>query len=173
MTLANKITIFRIVLTPLIVIGLLQNSPVWPLSLFILSAVSDSLDGAAARFRNERTRLGTFLDPLADKLLLVSSFLTLAHLREVPMWVFVVTFSRDLMILLGWTVIYILTQTSTPTPRWTGKMCTFFQMLTIAAVLVPAFRPYTPYVLWPMIAMTVVSALDYVALGVRRLSEVG
>src|SRR5687768_10261011 len=102
MTLANKITLVRIVLIPVIIIGLLQGTPFWPDVFFILSVVTDVLDGFVARRRGERTVLGSFLDPVADKLLLVSVYLTLAHLRQLPLWAFVVVFSRDLLIFLGW-----------------------------------------------------------------------
>lgn len=173
MTLANKITITRIVLIPVFVIGLLQGARLWPLAIFLLSALTDALDGAVARRRGERTVLGSYLDPVADKLLLVSTYLTLVHLSYLPMWMFVVVFSRDLLIVIGWSIIYILTQNATISPRWTGKATTLTQMAAVIAVLVPGLAPVAPYALWTMVAVTTVSTVDYVWLGARRLSELG
>src|SRR4051794_13866297 len=98
MTLANKITIGRIVFIPVIVICLLERQTTWVYIFFSLTVISDFLDGLAARRRGERTKLGAFLDPMADKLLLTSVYVTLTHLDKIPMWVFVVIFSRDLLI---------------------------------------------------------------------------
>jgi cardiolipin synthase (CMP-forming) len=173
MTLANRITILRIVLVPVLVIGLLQGAEVWPAILFIFSAFTDVMDGAAARWRQERTTLGSYLDPLADKLLLVSTFLVLAHRQMIPMWVFVVIFSRDLLIFIGWNIIYILTQNSKPAPRLLGKLSTFCQMAAIATILVGPLRPVHPVFLWIMIAVTAASAVDYVWVGAKRLHQLG
>jgi cardiolipin synthase len=173
MTLANQITIARIVLIPVFVIGLLQRAVVWPLLIFLFSAATDVLDGFIARRRGERTVLGSFLDPVADKLLLVSSFLTLAHLGLVPMWVFVVVFSRDFLILVGWNIIYILTQNARLTPRWPGKSTTFLQMLSVILLLVLPGSASAHAVVWLMVAATAVSTVDYVWVGAKRLSELG
>jgi cardiolipin synthase len=163
----------RIVLIPIIVIGLLQGALVWPLVVFIFCAATDVLDGAVARWRGEKTLIGSYLDPLADKLLLISMFLTLAHLNIVPMWVFVVTFSRDLFILLGWTIIYLLTRHSKPTPRWLGKITTFAQMATVITLLSDTLYPFHDKLIWAMVAVTVLSTFDYIWVGVQRLSEIG
>lgn len=173
MTLANKISVLRIVLIPVVIIGLLQGAPVWPVVIFVLSAFTDVLDGVAARRRGEKTVLGSYLDPLADKLLLISTYLTLAHLRMVPMWVFVVIFARDLLIFLGWNIIYILTQNSKPAPRWPGKVSTFLQMTTVVILLIPFLEPIAPVFLWATVAVTVISTLDYIWLGATRLNELG
>jgi len=173
MTLANKITILRIILIPILVIGLLMGVPVWPLVLFILSMITDVLDGLAARLKGERTQLGTFLDPLADKLLLIAIYLTFTYLHKIPLWVFVVVFSRDLMIVLGWSIIYILMKSSAIIPRLLGKITTFAQMATILCVMIPAPAVISDIVFWSMITLTVVSTIDYIAIGARRLGQFG
>jgi CDP-diacylglycerol--glycerol-3-phosphate 3-phosphatidyltransferase len=137
MTLANKITLLRIVLIPLFAIGLLSGGGWGTLGLFVFLALTDTLDGFAARARNQRTVLGTFLDPLADKLLLGATFLILAHQGRVPTWAFVLVFSRDLAILLGWTLLHILAATSAVEPRCLGKASTVVQMLTVVIFLSP------------------------------------
>jgi len=121
LTLANQITILRIFFIPVIVICLLEGYQTAVIILLSLSILTDLLDGLAARLRGERTRLGAFLDPLADKLLLSAVFLTLTYLGLLEIWIFVVIFSRDLLIVLGWGIIYILTGSSTITPPRTGK----------------------------------------------------
>ncbi len=174
MTLANKITILRIVLVPVFIIGLLLESQRWPLIIFAFSALTDVLDGAVARKRGERTVLGSFLDPTADKLLLVGAYLTLAHMRLVPMWVFVVVFSRDLLIVLGWNIIYILTHNREITPRWLGKGTTFLQMATVIMLLLgPLTQTVAPVFVWAMVLVTTASTIDYVWVGAKKLSALG
>lgn len=171
MTLANKITIARILLIPVFIIGLLENARGWPVVIFILSSLTDVLDGAAARWRKEKTVLGSFLDPVADKLLIVSTYLTLSHLRLIPMWVFVVVFSRDLLILIGWNIIYVLTQNASLTPRWLGKSTTLLEMLTVIVLLIPPLRTGLPFFLWTMVVVTAASTADYIWVGAKKLNE--
>src|SRR4051812_48500483 len=101
MTLANKITVGRIITVPLFVIALTEGAIHTAQALFLLCMLSDALDGAIARIRGERTPLGTFLDPLADKLLLVAAYITFTALRQIPIWVFITVISRDFLIIMG------------------------------------------------------------------------
>lgn len=168
MTLANKITVARIVTVPVIVIGLIEGRTAWVYVLLGLCMASDFLDGLIARRRGERTKLGAFLDPMADKLLLISVFMTLAFLRQIPMWIFVIVFSRDLLIVLGWSVVYILTGSNDIQPRPLGKITTALQMITaLACILSPTI--FTRPLLWATVAFTVASAIDYVIIGERKL----
>ena len=171
MTWANRITIVRLLLTPLLVILLLNGSRLWPLYIFILAALSDVLDGAVARWRGEQTNLGKFLDPIADKLLLSSSFLVLAHLGRSPMWVFIVVFSRDLLILLGWNVITILSGKSEVHPRFLGKASTLVQMSTVMAILAFPGQSWPSLLIWPMVIVTILSMADYVWVGSKTLGD--
>jgi cardiolipin synthase (CMP-forming) len=173
MTLANKITLLRIILIPVFVIGLLQGAVLWPLILFIFCAVTDMLDGLAARLRKERTLLGTFLDPVADKLLLGATFLILAVQGQVPVWAFVVVFSRDLLILLGWNIVYILTKNSTIEPRWLGKSTTLVQMLTVILFLATDSSSAHHLALVFMTLLTAASTVDYVWVGGKKLNQLG
>jgi cardiolipin synthase len=173
MTLANKITILRVMLIPVLVIGLLLDAPVWPWIIFILSMLTDVLDGAAARLRGERTQLGVFLDPMADKLLITATYLTLSYLHKIPVWVFVVVFSRDLLIVLGWLVIYILMKSSAIIPRLLGKVTTFLQMTMLLCVMLEVSTRISDPILWGMVIVTAISTIDYVILGARRLGEFG
>jgi cardiolipin synthase len=172
-TLANKITLLRIVLIPLFAIGLLSGGGPWTLGLFIFLALSDALDGAAARIKNQRTVLGTFLDPAADKLLLVATFLILAHQGRVPVWAFVLVFSRDLAIVLGWNLLFVLSEASEVEPRCLGKISSAVQMLTVVVHLSPVPAVWRSASLVLMAVVTVVSALDYVWVGGKKLSRLG
>lgn len=169
MTLANKITVGRIVLIPVIVIGLLQHRTTWVALLFFFSILSDFLDGLAARRRGERTKLGAFLDPMADKLLLTAVYITLTTLGKIQMWVFVVTFSRDLLIVLGWIVIYILTGASNIEPRPLGKITTAVQMAAALVFVMNLPDPFSAILLWCAIACTTASAIDYIIVGEKKL----
>src|SRR5437016_6273570 len=117
MTLASKITVIRIIAIPFFAIALTEQYLRCAQILFCLSVFSDALDGAIARLRGERTPLGAFLDPLADKLLLVVTYVAFSYLNWIPLWVFVAVISRDLLIILGWTVVYILTTNAKISPR--------------------------------------------------------
>jgi cardiolipin synthase len=169
MTLANKITVGRILMVPPIVIGLLENMTLWVYVLIGVCFITDFLDGLAARQRGERTRLGAFLDPMADKLLLGAVYTTLAYQHRVPMWIFVVIFSRDLLIVLGWAVIYILTGSSSIEPRRLGKLTTAIQMVTAFACITQMPLPVQSALLWLTLAVTAGSAIDYVIVGEKKL----
>ncbi len=144
-TMANQISIIRILLVPLIVIGILEGHMPWATLLFVICIASDFIDGMVARARGEQTKLGAFLDPVADKLLIMSVFATLSFLGVIRVWFFVVIFTRDLLIILGWTIIYILTGNSRIQPRILGKITTAVQMSTALALMVPFRNPGTRF----------------------------
>lgn len=171
MTLANKITLLRIFFIPLIVIALLNGARIWALGIYAFCAFTDALDGFLARHYKQNTPLGTFLDPLADKLLLTSIFLTLAFLSEIPKWVFVAVFSRDVIIISGWLVVYFLTGSSRIEPRSIGKATTFFQMSASLAAMVGLTGTILTPLFCVMAAFTILSGLDYVLVGTRSLSH--
>lgn len=174
MTLANRITILRIVLIPVFATLYLQeaNYPAlkyWTLGVFAFAILTDLLDGLAARMRKEKTQLGSFLDPLADKLLLISTFGLLAYSERFPLWVLVIFLSRDMIILLGWTILYILTSSSNVAPRFLGKLCTFSQMTCSIAFLFPVVDDISKWILRVTILFTVLSTIDYILVGSKRL----
>jgi cardiolipin synthase len=172
MTLASKITVLRIISIPFFVVAIMQGHIGLAQTIFCLSVFSDALDGGIARLRGERTPLGAFLDPLADKLLLVVTYITFSYLTWIPLWVFVTVISRDLLIILGWTVVYILTTNKKIEPRPLGKATTALQMALAVARLFTCPEPYYSWLLYAMISATILSAADYVWIGNKRLGAI-
>ncbi|MFN0116753.1 MAG: CDP-alcohol phosphatidyltransferase family protein [Elusimicrobiota bacterium] len=169
MTLANKITILRILLIPFIVIGLLKGHPIRILPLIGFSMLTDFIDGVVARKRGERTKLGAFLDPMADKLFLSALFITLVFLGKMEVWVFVMAFSRDLLIVLGWLIIFILTGSSEIEPRILGKIATAVQMTSAILFLFDITDPARSVLLWSMVITTAASTIDYLFIAEKKL----
>jgi CDP-diacylglycerol--glycerol-3-phosphate 3-phosphatidyltransferase len=177
MTLANRITLFRILLIPVFSILCLQESkyPVltnWTLAVFAFAILTDFLDGMVARSRKQKTLVGSFMDPLADKLLILASFTLLTYAGKVALWVLVTIFFRDLIIVLGWTIIYILTSRATVEPRWLGKASTFFQMTAAIALLFPMPFEVRIWLVRVMVLVTVASAVDYIAVYSKKLEPI-
>ena len=171
----NFFTLLRIILTPLFVIFLLRDQFTWALAVFAIAGISDGLDGLIARFFNQRTALGAYLDPTADKLLLISAYIGLAVLNVVPAWVSVIVISRDVIIILG-IAIFTLTQKSYGVhPTMLSKCTTTAQILT---VMLSLFDPdqgrlalfHIP-VLWTTAVLTMLSGLQYVYIGMSFLQE--
>jgi cardiolipin synthase len=133
----NTLTLGRIVAVPAFLVLLSDGSFVAALVVIVAAAVTDAADGAIARLTNTKTTLGAYLDPLADKLLLLSAFIALAFLNEVPRWLTVIVLSRDVVIVTGFFLLFVLTQrTIEVRPSAFGKGTTFFQLISVIAVLV-------------------------------------
>jgi cardiolipin synthase len=115
------------------------------------------------------------LDPLADKLLLSATFVTLVYLRQIPQWLFIIVISRDLILIGGFLVVYIATGKTTVAVSWMGKLTTGLQVLTVLATLVArvtvGIGPYLPGLVYLTATVTILSGLDYVRQGVRALSR--
>jgi cardiolipin synthase len=142
LNLPNLLTLLRIGAIPLFLILLTDERYTEALLVFVVAGVTDSLDGAIARLTNSHTALGAYIDPLADKLLLLSSFLILAFLGFVPRWLAILVISRDIIILLGFAVLYFITGHSiTVRPTLVGKASTFFQLFTVTLTLIALHNP--------------------------------
>jgi cardiolipin synthase len=142
LNLPNLLTLLRIGAIPLFLILLTDERYTEALVVFVVAGVTDSLDGAIARLTNSHTALGAYIDPLADKLLLLSSFLILAFLGFVPHWLAILVISRDIIILLGFAVLYFITGHSiTVRPTLVGKASTFFQLFIVTLTLIALHNP--------------------------------
>ena len=182
MSLANKLSLFRILLVPGFVLCLVYYRPAeaeglryLAVLLFALAVVTDAVDGYLARAEHQASRLGAILDPAADKLLLVTAYLSLSLLRtlpeeyRLPAWVPILVLSRDLIIVLGWLLIVLVTGDLQAIPSRLGKATTFFQMLTIVSVLLFGL-PFTRPILWTAMGLTVLSGIGYLRRGNQLLN---
>jgi cardiolipin synthase (CMP-forming) len=182
MTTANKITIFRILLVPFFVVQMLyyldtgnEIHRLLGLLSFMVAAVSDGIDGYIARRYKQRSELGAVLDPLADKLLLVSGVVLLTshdgtYLGAIPLWVAATIISRDVILMLGLGVIYYFSGKARVRPRLTGKCATFFQMGMVIWILLHWSQTWLPVWLYGAALFTAASGLLYIWDGVRQLN---
>src|SRR5215831_1658456 len=131
----NLLTLLRLFIIPFLVIEILDGNFRVAFALFLLAGVSDGLDGLLARWLEQRTTLGLYLDPIADKLLLSTLFLVLTHVGLVPRYVTVLVFSRDLGILLISTLLYTTGTLRDFRPSLLGKLNTLLQIVTLTVVL--------------------------------------
>jgi cardiolipin synthase len=149
----NFLTLLRIVAIPIFLILLADARYPEALGIFVAAGVTDALDGAIARLTHTKTTLGAYLDPAADKLLLLSAFIALAFMNDVPRWLTVVVITRDVVVVLGYFLLFTMTQqTIAIRPSPTGKVATFLQLASVGLVLVALVRPE----LVPGVAETVV-----------------
>ena len=194
MTTANKITVVRILMIPAFVTmaiyygeSIKRGDPLeWQrftaIIIFILAAVSDGLDGYVARRYNQRSTLGVYLDPIADKGLLLSGIITLSisnwsqsdpEYGRFPAWFPVLVISRDVVILVGTMILYLLNGKVHVKPKWTGKVATVLQMIAIGWVMLQLrFIPLL-YVVAAAGVFTLISGIVYVTDGVRQLQAEG
>jgi cardiolipin synthase (CMP-forming) len=175
MGLANWLTLLRILLIPVFVSLLVYRQRGPALAVFLAAAVTDLLDGYVARRRGSQSRLGAFLDPLADKLLLMASFVTLTWLKALPFWITAVVISRDLILAIGALAIHIVGARLTPRPTWAGKFATFFQVLVVLSGVLARFYQMpigARQVIWLAAIFTVISGLQYIVQGMRFLNAV-
>jgi cardiolipin synthase len=173
MGLANWLTVLRIVLIPVFVTLLVYRHPGWALAVFALASATDLLDGWVARRRRMASRLGAFLDPLADKLLLTASFVTLTYLKTLPFWITAVVLSRDIILIVGALVVHMVGVRIDPEPTRIGKLATFFQVLTVLAGLADRYFQVMlapDLFIWLAAVFTVASGCQYLIRGMRVLN---
>jgi len=180
MTLANRVTFIRFFLVPLFIASLVYYRVeidllrVLAIVLFSLAMVTDAIDGYLARRFSQKSALGVILDPLADKFLLVSGFLALTLLEnipesfQIPPWLTILVMSRDIFILSGALVMYLVTQHLDVQPSLLGKITTFLQMTTILLTLLNLPVRGWCYVLTA--CFTFFSGLGYLRYGVSVLN---
>jgi cardiolipin synthase (CMP-forming) len=175
LTLANRLTILRILMTPVITVLLLYRQTGAALALFLLAAITDGLDGFVARTRKQRTTLGMVLDPVADKVLLMSAVVTLTILKELPRWFTIIVVSRDVLLIGGSVIHYMFLGKIAMPPSWLGKTTTGFQLVTVLWAMLDNFLPQIKPAILPLTAvtlvLTVVSGLDYIYRGALLLND--
>jgi len=185
-TAPNVLTIFRMVLIPVFVTLLFYHRFLWALAAFVIAGFTDGLDGLLARRFKQQSQLGTVLDPIADKLMLVTAFVVLSmrtvfpqplpsHL-PIPFWVTIAVISRDVFIVVGAAAINIMTGFRGFRPSWLGKLNTAVQITAIAAIMFATSIPrytgyYLPTVYAAVFALAVLSGLHYIFFASRLMNE--
>ena len=185
-TLPNVLTIIRMVLIPVFVSMLFYQRFVWALMIFVIAGITDGLDGLFARRFRQQSQLGRILDPIADKLMLVTSFVVLSmrgvfptplprHL-PIPFWVTITVLSRDVFILIGAAAINIVSGFRNFRPSFPGKVSTAVQIVTVAAVMLAArvrigAGYYLPTLYTAVFALAIFSGVHYVFFVSRLMND--
>ncbi|MDP8212503.1 MAG: CDP-alcohol phosphatidyltransferase family protein [Candidatus Zapsychrus exili] len=181
---ANKITIARIIAVPIFIGTVLYYSKqndflrFVSLGVFLFAVISDVFDGYIARTRNQKTKAGAILDPLADKFLLISAFVCLfykgnfwADVIRFPGWVVIAVISRDIILILGAMILYVVNGRLEVEPTIWGKATTFVEILAIISILLQwSFS----FVVWyVMLFFIVISGIDYIRKGIKLINAGG
>ncbi|MFZ5864120.1 MAG: CDP-diacylglycerol--glycerol-3-phosphate 3-phosphatidyltransferase [Nitrospirota bacterium] len=173
MNIPNALTLLRILLVPLFVGLVLYGHLSTALVVFLVAGLTDALDGLIARLLNQQTTLGRYLDPLADKLLLVAAFVVLSVGGFVPLWVTIIVVSRDIIISVGSLVLHLFREQPDIAPTLMGKATTVLQLVYILAVLAGTTMPLPGWVILVSLGgvsvLTVASGLHYLIRGVQIL----
>jgi cardiolipin synthase (CMP-forming) len=165
MNLPNLLSLFRLFLTAFFIISITYQRYQLALVLFVAQAISDLLDGFFARMMQQKTDLGAYLDPLADKVMLVSSYLVLGFQQIIPFWLVVIVLLRDFVISVGFLFLHVWLGRMVPAPSLFGKASTLFQMITVLYILVSTTREFQSYFFYVTASLTVLSGFQYILLG--------
>ena len=170
LTLANQLTILRIMLIPAFVLLVVYGYLGWALIVFLTAGITDALDGLIARRAGQRTALGAWLDPMADKLLLVTTFVVLTLpvvplTNHIPLWLTVLVISRDVVIVGVVAIVSLAAGPRTFKPSMLGKLATATFIVTSIVIMYFNYRReqsiVVDIVVWLSLTVTVVSAADY------------
>ena len=167
-------TLIRVLLIPLFVIFIINKLFEWALITFAVAGITDGIDGLIARITHQRTELGAYLDPIADKLLLSSAFITLAIIEIIPSWLTVIVITRDVIILIGFLVLLLTNYRPKIQPSFVSKVTTGFQISTILLVLMtrynPIFQQFSTIAIYGTTLFTILSGSHYIYVGTRILN---
>ena len=169
LNLPNTLTLLRILTIPFFLECLAYHLYWEALVIFAIGGLTDFLDGLTARWMNQQTALGAYLDPVADKLLVITSYIMLGSIDGIPMWLTVVVVARDFIIVIGYGIIYVLVEERLQVrPSRIGKWSTTLQLLTLALALAALHDShlFSPDVLTLFVALT---ALATIASGCQYL----
>ena len=166
-TAPNLLTMLRLAIIPFVMIAVKYQRWEWALGLFLFAGASDGLDGLLARALKQRTELGQYLDPIADKLLLSTLFVELSFLRLIPWYVTMLVFTRDIIIVIVSALVYAIAHFRDFTPSIFGKLNTLAQVATVLLVLLRELMPFPELAIackiafWSTVALTVISGVHY------------
>jgi len=175
-TVPNQITFLRLGFLPIFLILISYERYKWALLVLVVAGFSDGIDGLIARKFNQRSSLGAYLDPIADKLLLSSSFIILAFKKELAWWLTILVLSRDVLILIVAVVIILVFGYRPFPPSIYGKLTTFFQIILVFSVVLAAAYPdprlshLNHALIYIVCTLSIVSALHYSFTTARHLN---
>jgi cardiolipin synthase len=176
-TVPNQITLLRLGFLPFFLILIAYERYRWALLVLVAAGLSDAIDGLLARQLNQRSPLGAYLDPIADKLLLSSSFIILAFKQKLAWWLTIIVLSLDVLILMVAVVILLISGYRPFPPSIYGKLTTGLQILLVFMIVLsaayphPAFAPVNHFLVYAVTAITIFSAFHYSFTTSRRLSS--
>lgn len=179
-TLSNQLTVARMAMVPVFVLLVMYGLIGWALLVFLLAGVTDMLDGWLARWLHQRTVLGTYLDPIADKMLLTASFVTLSIQsvpiqNHIPLWATGLFIGRDIIIVVSALIIYIATGFRNFRPSVYGKITTLLQLAAVLATIGFSYLGHQSSIaqatVYAAVAATTFSGFHYIVLMRRRLRE--
>jgi cardiolipin synthase len=180
LTPANQLTLLRMLLIPAFVLLVVYGRPGWALIVFAIAGITDGLDGLIARMTGQKTSLGAFLDPMADKLLLVTTFVvlsipTIGMTNPIPLWLTVLVISRDVVIVLTVAIVNLAVGRRTFRPSVYGKIATATYILTVTVVMFFNYLGRTSFVvsacIYLSLAITLLSGFHYIAHAARIINE--
>ena len=176
-TVPNQITLLRLGFLPIFLILISYEHYRWALAVLVVAGLSDGIDGLLARKLNQRSSLGAYLDPIADKLLLSSSFVILSMEKKIAWWLTIIVLSRDIIILVVAVVIILISGYRPFPPSPLGKATTMFQIILVFTIVLSAAYPNLPLsrinevLIYLVAALATVSAFHYSVSIARRLSS--
>ncbi|MER8430705.1 CDP-alcohol phosphatidyltransferase family protein [Mesorhizobium caraganae] len=178
MTIPNLITIMRFVLVPAVVLAMLNMRWDWAFAGFLVAGISDGVDGFIARRFNQHSKLGAYLDPMADKVLLVSVFVVMGFIGELPLWLVVTMVSRDALIICAVLLSTVMAHPVEMKPLYVSKANTAAQIVLAAVVLGELalglhLDPLRPALILLSGVLTVASAAAYLVAWLRHMSGYG
>jgi len=175
LSIPNYLTLLRIVLTPIFFIALVSYAPekencrIIALAIFIIASLTDALDGILARFLKQRTELGKMLDPLADKILLISGYVGLLFVGTLPyrppLWITITILFRDLFLLVGFIALNVMSIKMDVQPNWWGKLTTACQMLLLCFILLE--WSVAQSLAYLTVSFTIISGIIYITKGLK------
>lgn len=172
-TIPNLLSLFRMGLVPLFIISIIDGHPFRALVIFLVAGITDALDGLIARVFKQQSLLGTYLDPIADKLLLVSAYVTLSIPQlnpgtQIPLWVTVLVIARDVVLVVVALILYLAAGVRSFPPSVLSKINTVLQVVTVVLVLLSGTFSQIRWIdftadtaIYLVAALTLASALDY------------
>ncbi len=175
MNLPNLLTLIRVLLIPVFVIMIINQSYKYALAVFAAAGITDGIDGLLARVTHQRTELGAYLDPIADKLLLISAYITLAIIQIIPSWLSVIVITRDVIILLGFLLLTLTNHRPKIQPSLLSKANTDFQIATVILALMkdfyPTFGNLFTFATYSTTILTIFSGAHYIYIGTLYLNQ--